>query len=129
MIDLKPQTEPYDLELSYGIIVAVQPLTTAGMLTAQAAARKAADKEIEKADSEHDKETRDGLYQAHLIYELATRHVKTLKGVELDGKEAPATPENIRAVMDLYPVGESFYNQFTFQQALMTLSKNVSSPL
>lgn len=126
MINLKPQTEPYDLDLPYGIVVTVQPLTTAGMLTAQAAARKAADKEIEKSGGELDKEIRDGLYQAHLIYELATRNVKAMKGVELNGAEAPATSENIRAVMDLYPVGERFYYEFTFQQTLMTLSKNVS---
>ncbi len=128
MIDLKPQNEPYDLELSYGIIVTVKPLTTAGMLSAQAAARKAADKEIETAENELDKEVRDGLYQAHLIYELATRHIKALKGVERDGKEAPATPENIKAVMDLYPVGERFYQEFTLQQLLLNASKNVSRP-
>lgn len=128
MIDLKSQTEPYDLELSGGIIVTVQPLTTASMLAAQSAARKAADREIEKAESGLDKETRDGLYQAHLIYELATHHIKALKGVGLDGKEAEATPENIKAVMDLYPVGERFYQEFTLQQLLLNFSKNVSRP-
>lgn len=128
MIDLTPQNKPYDLELPFGVIVTVEPLTTAAMLAAQAAARKAADKEIETAEGEPDKELRDGLYQAHLIYELATRHIKTLKGVELDGKEAPATPENIKAVMDLYPVGERFYQEFTLQQLLLNASKNALRP-
>ncbi|MCB9990681.1 MAG: hypothetical protein H6867_04800 [Rhodospirillales bacterium] len=128
MINLTPKSEPYDLELPYGIAVTVQPLTTASMLTAQAAARKAADKEIEQAADELSKDLRDGLYQAHLIYELATRHIKALKGVELDGKEAPATPENVKAVMDLYPVGERFYQEFTLQQLILNSSKNVSRP-
>lgn len=128
MIDLKPQTEPYDLELSYGIAVTVQPLTTVGMLAAQAAARKAADREIKEAKDMPDQEIRDGLYQAHLIYELATRHITALKGVGIDGAEAPATPENIRAVMDLYPVGERFYQEFTLQQLILNASKNVSRP-
>jgi hypothetical protein len=124
MINLKTKTESYELQLPYGIAVMVRPLTTAGMLAAQAAARKAASKETGAPDEE----TREGLYQAHLIYELATRHIEQLKGVVFEGKEAEASPENIRAVMDLYPVGERFYQEFTLRQLLLNASKNVSRP-
>jgi hypothetical protein len=41
MIDLSQPTEPYELELPYGLRVTVRPLTTAGMAAAQAAARRA----------------------------------------------------------------------------------------
>jgi hypothetical protein len=41
MIDLSQPTEPYELELPYGLKITVRPLTTAGMAAAQAAARRA----------------------------------------------------------------------------------------
>jgi len=41
MIDLGQRTEPYELELPYGLSVTVKALTTAGMAAAQAAARRA----------------------------------------------------------------------------------------
>ena len=59
MISLQAKTEPYDLDLPYGISVTVTPLTTSGMLAAQAAARRMAEKEYpEDADTQ----TRDGIY-------------------------------------------------------------------
>lgn len=123
MITLKQEKEPYDLDLPYGISVTVKPLTTPAMLSAQATARRLADKEATKDASP---DLRDGLYQAFLIYELAIRHIVTLKGVEMGGKDAEATPENIRAVMDLYPVGERFYQEFTVRQILLNAAKNAS---
>lgn len=123
MISLKQKNEPYNLDLPYGIVATVTPLTTASMLAAQASARRAADK---AAPKDADAETRDGVYQAYLIYELAGRHVTALKGVEMDGQDATATPENLRAVMDLYPVGERFYQEFTLRQVLLNASKNGS---
>lgn len=123
MISLKQEKEPYDLDLPYGISVTVRPLTTPAMLSAQATARRLADRETPK---ESTPDLRDGLYQAFLIYELAMRHIIALKGVEMDGKDAAATPENIRAVMDLYPVGERFYQEFTMRQVLLNAAKNAS---
>ena len=41
MIDLSQRSEPYEVDLPYGLRVTVQPLTTAGMAAAQAAARRA----------------------------------------------------------------------------------------
>ena len=123
MISLKQKNEPYDLDLPYGIVVTVTPLTTASMLAAQASARRQADK---NAPKDADAETRDGIYQAYLIYELAFRHATALKGVELDGQDAAPTPDNLRAVMDLYPVGERFYQEFTLRQVLLNASKNGS---
>lgn len=123
MISLKQKNEPYDLDLPYGIVATVTPLTTASMLAAQAAARRASDK---AAPKDADAETKDGVYQAYLIYELAFRHVTALKGVEMDGQDAAVTPDNLRAVMDLYPVGERFYQEFTLRQVLLNASKNGS---
>ena len=116
MIDLAQRSEPYEIALPYGLSVTVKPLTTAGMAAAQAAARRAVEaierqaRERTEAGLELDglpdlsaEGERDGFYQAQLIRELAVRHVTSWTGVELEGGPAPPTPENIAAVMELYP--------------------------
>lgn len=108
--------EPFELNLPYGIKLKVKPLTTAGMLAAQAGARRRADKEVPKDDPE-----RDGFYQAFLIYELAFRHALEL---EVQGTAAPVTEENLQTIMDLYPVGERFFHEFTLHQVVLNAAKN-----
>jgi hypothetical protein len=141
MIDLSQRSEPYELELPYGLRVTVRPLTTAGMAAAQAAARRAIEA-IERQARERTEAgltlnglpdlategERDGFYQAQLIRELAIRHVTTWTGVELEGGPAPPTPENIAAVMELYPVGERFFQEFTLRQVLLNAAKNGCGP-
>src|SRR5687768_3711978 len=58
---------------------------------------------------------RDGFYQAQLIRELAAQHITSGTGVDLEGGPAPPTPENIAALMELYPVGERLFQEFTLQ--------------
>jgi hypothetical protein len=139
MIDLGQRSEPYEIALPYGLKVTVRPLTTAGMAAAQAAARRAVDA-IERQAQERaaaglqldglpdlsGEGERDGFYQAQLIRELAVRHVTSWSGVELEGGHAPPTPENIAAVMELYPVGERFFQEFTLRQVLLNAAKNGS---
>ena len=71
---------------------------------------------------------RDGFYQAQLIRELAVRHITSWTGVELEGGPAPPTPENIGAVMELYPVGERFFQELTLRQVLLNAAKNGLGP-
>ena len=75
----------------------------------------------------------DGFYQAQLIRELAVRHITSWTGVELEGGPAPPpTPENVAAVMKLYPVypvGERFFQEFTLRQMLLNAAKNGCGPL
>ena len=139
MIDLSLSSEPFDLELPYGLRVTVRPLTTAGMAAAQAAARRVVEG-IERQARERREAglpldglpdlsaegERDGFYQAQLIRELAVRHVASWSGVQLGGGSAPPTPENIAAVMELYPVGERFFQEFTLRQVLLNAAKNAS---
>src|SRR5512132_998006 len=141
MIDLAQRAEPYGIALPYGLSVTVKPLTTAGMAAAQAAARRAVEA-IERQARERTEAglrldglpdpsaegERDGFYQAQLIRELAVRHVTGWTGVELDGGPAPPTPENIAAVMELYPVGQRFFQEFTLRQVLLNAAKNASGP-
>ena len=137
MIDLAQQSGPYEISLPYGLTVTVKPLTTAGMAAAQAAARRAVEA-IERQARERTEAglgldglpdlsvdgERDGFYQAQLIRELAVRHITTWTGVELEGGPAPLTPDNIGAVMELYPVGERFFQEFTLRQVLLNAAKN-----
>jgi hypothetical protein len=141
MIDLNQRSEPYELELPYGLRVTVRPLTTAGMAAAQAAARRAVEA-IERQARERSgaglaldglpdlsaEGERDGFYQAQLIRELAIRHITSWAGVGREGGPAPPTPENIAAVMELYPVGERFFQEFTLRQVLLNAAKNGCGP-
>ena len=141
MIDLAQRSEPYEIALPYGLSVTVKPLTTAGMAVAQAITRRAVEA-IERQARERTEAglaldglpdlsaegERDGFYQAQLIRELAMRHVTSWTGVELEGGPAPPTPENIVAVMELYPVGERFFQEFTLRQVLLNAAKNGCGP-
>jgi hypothetical protein len=141
MIDLSQRSEPYELELPYGLKVTVKPLTTAGMAAAQAAARRAIEAIERQARERTDaglpqdglpdlsaEAERDGFYQAQLIRELAVRHIMSWTGVELEGGRAPPTSENISVVMELYPVGERFFQEFTLRQVLLNSAKNGCGP-
>jgi hypothetical protein len=139
MMDLAQRSEPYEFALPYGLTVTVKPLTTAGMAAAQAAAKRAVEA-IERQARERTEAgltldglpdlsaegARDGFYQAQLIRELPVRHVVSWTGVELEGGPAPPTPENIAAVIELYPVGERFFQEFTLRQVLLNAAKNAS---
>jgi hypothetical protein len=141
MIDLAQRSEPYEIALPYGLMVTVKPLTTARMAAAQAAARRAVEA-IERQARERTEAgltldglpdlsaegERDGCYQAQLIRELAVRHITSWAGIELRGGPAPPTPENIAAVMELYPVGERFFQVFTLRQVLLNAAKNGCGP-
>ena len=141
MIDLGQRSAPYEIALPYGLTVTVKPLATAGMAAAQAAARRAVEA-IERQVLERTKAglpldglpdlsgegERDGFYQAQLIRELALRNITGWTGVELEGGRAPPTPQNIAAVMELYPVGERFFQEFTLRQVLLNAAKNGSGP-
>jgi hypothetical protein len=139
MIDLAQRSEPYEIALPYGLSVTVKPLTTAGMAAAQAAARRSVEAierqarervdaglELDRLPDLSVEGERNGFYQAQLIRELAVRHITTWVGVELEGGPAPATSENITAVMDLYPVGERFFQEFMLRQVWLNAAKNAS---
>ena len=44
----------------------------------------------------------------------------------MDGGPALPTPENVAAVVDLYPVGERFFQEFTLRQVLLNAAKDGS---
>lgn len=141
MISLTQPNKPFEIELPYGIRVMVRPLTTAGMAAAQAAARRQVDALSEEVRGRTesglplgdlpdltDEAERDGLYQALLITALARRHIVSWEGVGDENGPAPPSPENIAGVMELFPVGERFWQELTLRQMLLTAAKNASGP-
>jgi hypothetical protein len=47
--------------------------------------------------------------------------------VELEGGPAPSTPPNIAAVMELYRLGERFFQEFTLRQVLLNAAKRTKA--
>ena len=136
MISLKQPSDPFDIELPYGISVTVTHLTTTAMAAAQAGARRRVEAvEVQVRDRKESglpldglpdlsiEENRDGFLQCQVVYELATRQITAWIGIEDD---PPVTRDNIIAVMDLYPVGEQFLQKLTLQQMLLNAAKNAS---
>jgi hypothetical protein len=136
MISLKQPSEPFDIELPYGVTVTVRPLTTAGMASCQAAARRrieSLESQVKERQESNlpleglpdlcDEAERDGMFQDLLIKELAVRHIASWSGIE---ENPEVNPENITAIMSLYPVGERFFQEFTLRQVLLNAAKNGS---
>jgi hypothetical protein len=90
----------------------------------QARERTEAGLQLDPLPDLSDEGKRDGFDQAQLIRELAVRHVTNWTGVELEGGPAPPTPENVAAVMEIYPVGERFSQKFTLRQVPLNVAKN-----
>ena len=120
MISLAPSKDPYEIDLPYGIILTVKPLTTHLMLRAQLKARK----KVEESSPTDDLEN-EALYQETLIEELAISQIAAWQGVadETGEKSADVTPENVKALMALYPIGERFFAAITLKQMLMHAAK------
>ena len=77
---------------------------------------------IRKVGAGKNRDTNVAMRQAER--ELALRHITHWTGVELEAGPAPPTPENVAAVMELYPVGERFFQEFTLRQVLLNAAKN-----
>ncbi|MBK8909228.1 MAG: hypothetical protein IPM60_15510 [Rhodospirillales bacterium] len=135
--------EPYGLSLPYNIDVVVRPLTSSGMAVAQAAARRrieALEEQVRERKESGldlgelpdlgDEAEHDALYHGILVHELAARHIVSWSGVlDADGESnAAVTREAVAAVLDLYPIGERFFQEFTLRQVLLNAAKNASGP-
>lgn len=138
MIGLKQLTEPYTIEVVEGVTFTVKPLTTLDYSVAHMAARRRVE-EIEKSlrDVEaagflpensldlNDADEREGLYREFLIKEMAARHIVGWQGIvdHETNEAAEVTPENIRAVVKQFPVGEIFYQKLTAYQMILREAK------
>ncbi|MGN7613049.1 hypothetical protein ACQZV8_13300 [Magnetococcales bacterium HHB-1] len=140
MISLSTCKEPYEIELPYETTVTVRPLTSNDMITAQSAARQRLES-IEKSRDDESKagfkpesgfpdlkkpEERESFFQSLLTKELAMRHIISWDGViGPDGRSnATINEQNIATLMDIYPIGERFFEAFTMKQVLLNAAKN-----
>lgn len=138
MIGLKPPSGPYTIEVVEGVTFTVTPLTTLDYSVAHMAARRRLE-EIEKslADVEaagflpansldlSNPDEREGLYREFLVMEMAVRHVTGWQGVvdNATNEPAPVTPDNVRAVVKQFPIGELFFQKFSMHQTLLREAK------
>lgn len=111
MITLNLKRENFWLDLIDGVRVHVRPVSTALVMAARVEALK------EEAES--------ALRSTALIKRLAQLAIIEWDGIGgEDGKALPVTPEGIYALMDLWPIAESFERLYLGPALLLEQEKN-----
>lgn len=138
MITLKQPSEPYRIEVVKDFTVTVKPLTTLGYSVAtMTAQKKIVDLEKGLRDVEEagfiaerpvdlkNPQERNALFLDYLIKDLAVTHIVGWEGVLDEDKDEPAAPtaDNIRSVMDVSEIAESFFKLFTHYVFLLGEAK------
>ncbi|MFP7572428.1 hypothetical protein [Marivita sp. S2033] len=119
MLRLNLTAAPEWLELAPGLRLQVAPLTTALMVSARA------DPVIEAMPEEASQED----LALAMAKSVARRAVLAWEGVGDDAGEAvPVTPENIDALLEVWPIFEAFQTQYVARGLLLEQEKNVSAP-
>jgi len=114
MIRLDLKREPYWLDLGYDVRLQVRPATTALVM----AARVAAIKEMQDTDD-------IGIRSAALIKNLAQLAVIGWEGIgDADGNPADLSSDGIAALMDLWPIANTFERQYLNPALLLEQEKN-----
>ncbi len=122
MIRLDLKREPHWLDLGHGVRLHVRPCTTALMMAARAETQRAAS--ASASDSEA-----AGIRTAALIKALARLAVFDWQGVgDAAGSAVPVTPENVDALMDLWPIASAFESAYLGPAMLLDAEKNALGP-
>jgi hypothetical protein len=120
MLKLNLSNEPDWLDLGHGVRVFLAPLTTAMMVAARSDPALAALPE-DATDEEN-----------ALVFAkaLARNTVAKWDGVgDVDGNVIPVSPEGINALLDVWPLFESFQTDYVAKGLVLDQEKNVSAPL
>ena len=119
MLRLNLTAVPEWLELAPGLRLQVAPLTTALMVSARA------DPVIEAVPEEASQED----LALAMAKSVARRAVLAWEGVgDAAGEAVPVTPDNIDALLEVWPVFEAFQTQYVARGLLLEQEKNVSAP-
>ena len=110
MLDLKVMREEQELELAPGIRVRVRPCTSAIMLAARNELR-----------SEGGSEEQYG----RMIRALARAAITSWEGITTGDTPAEVTPENVNAVMEIWPLFRAFEDQYYGRVMQLDEEKNV----
>lgn len=136
------EAAPLVMDLAYGVTVTCRPLTDTLYAVCEAEARRAVEGLRRDARARReaglplgdlpdpdDAALWDAQYQRALIVALGGRTIMAWEGVTgPDGAALPVTPAAIRAALDLYPLGGTFYGQLTAQMMLRIAAGNGSAP-
>jgi len=123
MIRLDLKREPHWLDLGHGVRLHVRPCTTALMMAARAEAQRATIASASGSEA-------TGIRTAGLIKALARLAVIDWQGVGDDaGSTVPVTPENVNALMDLWPIASAFESTYLGPALLLDTEKNASGPV
>lgn len=109
MIDLKVTREETDLELAPGVRVRVRPCSSAIMLAARNELRNEGGAEEQ---------------YGRMIRALARAAITSWEGIAFGGEPAPVTPENIDAVMEIWPLFRAFEDQYYGRVMTLDAEKN-----
>jgi hypothetical protein len=120
MLRLNLSTEPQWLELGHGVRLLVEPLTTAIMLAARCDRAIVAAASFAKISASNDD-------LARIVAKAVARIVvKDWEGVgDEDGKPLPLTPEGIDALLELWPIFETFQATYIAGALILDAEKNV----
>ena len=122
MIRLDLKRELHWLDLGHGVRVHVRPCTTALMMAARAEAQRS------PVPSTNDAQA-TGERTAALVKALGRMVVEEWEGVgNAEGEPVPVTPEGIDALLDLWPMAESFERLYLGPALLLDAEKNAFAP-
>ncbi len=118
MIRLDLKREPHWLDLGHGVRLHVRPCTTALMMAARAEAQRATLASPSGSEAA-------GIRTAGLIKALARLAVLDWDGVgDAAGNAVSVTPENVEALMDLWPIASAFESAYVGPALLLDAEKN-----
>ncbi|MBX6323496.1 MAG: hypothetical protein IRY94_16860 [Rhodospirillaceae bacterium] len=117
MIRLELKREPHWLDLGHGVRVHVRPCTTALVMAARAALARGSEPVMDEAAL--------GARTAAFLKTLARLAIDDWEGVgDAQGQPATVTPEGVEALMDLWPIAESFERHYLGPALLLDAEKN-----
>ena len=119
MLRLNLSNEPRWLDLGHGVRLLVEPLTTAIMLAARsdpAIVAAAADAETSASNDD----------LARIVAKAVARIVvKDWEGIgDADEKPLPLTPEGMDALLELWPIFETFQTKYIAGALILDAEKN-----
>ena len=120
MLKLNLSNEPDWLDLGHGVRVFLAPLTTAMMVAARS------DPALGALPADATDE------EGALVFAkaLARNTVTEWEGVgDADGNVIPVSPEGINALLDVWPLFETFQTDYIAKGLVLDQEKNVSAPL
>ncbi|OYU38939.1 MAG: hypothetical protein CFE33_14085 [Pseudorhodobacter sp. PARRP1] len=119
MIRINLSPEPQWLDLGHGVRLQLSPLTTALMVATRS------DPAVQDLAADSSNDTRAAVFAAA----LARRAIVGWEGVgDEDDNVLPATPENIDALLSLWPIFEAFNLLYVSRGMLLDAEKNGSAP-